>query len=160
MFDLGYSLLSAPLPPMNRRHRPIPFIFLTALMLLAGCDRGPQIVPLKGKVTYNGEPLKFGGVMLQPVGGQPATGTIEPDGSFVLSTNKLGDGATVGMNRIRVTCFEGQAPGAAGGEETERALGNSLIPRRYNDIDTSGLTVDVMPSGNEDLLLELTDDVD
>jgi hypothetical protein len=146
---------------MKPTSRPSLFALLPSLLLLAllaGCNDGPQIVPLKGKVTYKGEPLKFGGVMLQPVGGQPASGTINPDGTFVLSTNSSGDGATVGTNRIRVTCFEGQAPDATGDPNTERSLGRSLIPYRYNDIDTSGLVVDVQPRGNEDLVIDLTDE--
>jgi hypothetical protein len=137
-----------------------PIALLPTLVLFAaliGCDNGPQIVPLKGKVTYKGEPLKFGSVMLQPIAGQPATAVIEPDGTFVLSTNKPGDGATVGENRVRVTSYEGQAPDAKRSAQTELALGNSLIPVKYTDTTSSGIVVDVKPEGNEDLLIELTD---
>lgn len=145
---------------MNRYLRLTPFTLLPSLVLfaaLSGCDNGPQIVPLKGKVTYKGAPLKFGSVMLQPVAGQPATAVIEPDGTFILSTNKSGDGATVGENRVRVTSYEGQAPDAKRSADTELALGNSLIPVKYTDTTSSGIVVEVKPSGNEDLLIELTD---
>jgi hypothetical protein len=131
MLDSGYSTISADCSPMNRYLCLSPFALLPSLLLLAalaGCDGGPQIVPLKGKVVYKGQPLTFGSVMLQPEGGQPATAVIEPDGTFVLSTHSPGDGATVGQNRVRVTSYEGQAPDAKRSAETELALGNSLIP--------------------------------
>ena len=42
---------------------------LLLIVSLAGCGGGPKIVPAKGKVLLDGEPLKFGGVMLQPESG-------------------------------------------------------------------------------------------
>jgi len=125
--------------------------------LPAGCSRGPQIVPVKGKVLYNGEPLEFGSVMFQPEAGQPARAEIQPDGTFELTTESPGDGATVGPNRVRVTCYEAQGA-AASGSEGEMALGKSLIPRRYTDVDTSGIVIDVPPGGQDDVVVRLTDD--
>jgi len=152
------------LHPSPRVPRP-PFLLppLSSLLLAAvtvaaaGCSRGPSIVPVQGKVHYNGQPLAFGSVMLQPDAGQPARAKIQPDGTFKMTTNRFGDGATVGRNRVRVTCYEGQGPSAAEGEG-EPALGKSLIPRRYADIDTSGIVVQIEPPGNDNLVIELTDD--
>lgn len=126
-------------------------------LLVSGCSRGPQIVPARGKVLYNGEPLKFGSVMFQPEGGQPARAVIQPDGTFVLTTENNGDGATVGTNRVRVTQYESQDPQRSHDPGGEIPLGRSLIPRRYTDYDTSGLVVEVKSSGNEPFVFELTD---
>ncbi len=126
------------------------------ILTLVGCNRGPTLTPVKGKVLYNGEPLKFGGVMFQPEGGQPARAEIQPDGTFTLTTNSRGDGATVGRNRVRVTCYPAQSPEAQA-SEGEAALGESLIPKKYTDIDTSGILVEVSKGGDE-VIIELTDD--
>ena len=130
--------------------------FVLFLLALNGCG-GPKIVPIEGKVLHNGEPLKFGSVMFQPPSGQPARGRIQPDGTFSLSALHAGDGATVGVNQVRVTCYEGQSAATAAGEETgERPLGKSLIDKRYANSKTSGLTVTVKPHDNEVVVLELT----
>lgn len=126
-------------------------------MTVVGCSRGPEIAPVKGKVLYNGQPLKFGGVMFQPEAGQPARGEIQPDGTFTLTTNRFGDGATVGRNRVRVACNEAQDRSTDEGDG-ERPLGKLLIPRRYTDIDTSGIVVEVKRRENDNVLIELKDD--
>lgn len=132
-------------------------IALPCVLLLitssVGCSKGPQIVPVKGKVLYNGEPLTFGSVMFQPEAGQPARASIQGDGTFVLTTDSVNDGAKVGRNRIRVTCYESQ-----NATEGEATLGKLLIPRKYTDIDTSGIVIEVPAGGADDIVIELTDD--
>lgn len=127
----------------------------SALMLAEnGCRRGLDMVPVSGKVTYNGQPLKFGSVTFQPQKGQPARGEIQSDGTFTLSTFKSGDGAVVGPHKVRVACYESQrTPAKAGGGE--QSLGKLLIPVKYTFFDQSGLTADVKPSENGPLVFEL-----
>src|SRR5262245_16358306 len=58
-------------------------------------------VPVKGQVTYKGKPLTGGSIMFEPVdGGREAHGTIQPDGTFSLSTFRSGDGAVRGVHRV------------------------------------------------------------
>ena len=110
---------------------------------------------MTGKVTYNGQPLQFGVVMIQGKGGQPATGKIQSDGSFTLETRGEGDGVPVGENKVKVLCYEGQNPEVL--EKNPRTqLGNPLIPARYLTYRTSGITVNIKPEGNEPLVLNLT----
>jgi hypothetical protein len=128
------------------------------LCLTVGCGGGgPELVPVEGKVLYNGQPLEFGSVMFQPANGPMARGQIEPDGTFTLET---GDdtGAVVGKHQVRITCFETQRPGAQlemtdGGEP---GVGKSLIPRKYTSLATSQISVDVTPD-QEPIVIELTD---
>lgn len=124
------------------------------MLLCAGCNRGPQMAPVTGKVTYNGQPLTFGVVQFQSASGQPARGEIQSDGTFSLSTFRQGDGAVVGSHRVRVACYESQRPGTkpTGGEQ---ALGKSLIPLNYTLFDQSGLTAEVQAGENEPLVIEL-----
>ena len=123
-------------------------------LLLCGCGESmPTMAPAKGKVTYKGQPLKFGTVMFQPATGQSAKGEIQPDGTFDLSTERYGTGpaepgAAVGMHFVRITCFEGQAPaGSSGGNDVERPLGRSLIPENYTNFESSGIKAEVKPGG-------------
>jgi hypothetical protein len=129
------------------------------MLLLSGCDRGPQLAPVRGKVLFDGKPLEFGSVMFQPKSGQPARSEIRPDGTFELTTIRQGDGAVVGANHVRVTCWEGQRPAAPGaGQDAEAALGASLIPKKYMSFEHSGITIEVKPEGHDALVIELTSD--
>ena len=105
------------------------------ILLLAGCDSGPRIVPASGRVLMNGKPLTghVGFVRVVPAGARPATGRIDPaDGRFTLTTYETGDG-----------CVEGTHPAAV---IVNTTVGNRLIwiaPERYGDDATSGLTVEI-----------------
>ncbi|MCA9184822.1 MAG: hypothetical protein R3E01_20010 [Pirellulaceae bacterium] len=68
-----------------------------------------------------------------------------------------GEGAAVGTNQVRITCFPSQKPDATNDGGGELALGRSLIPTHYNSFGSSGLTVDVQPGENEPFNIELTD---
>mgnify|MGYP007073286773 CR=1 FL=1 len=130
---------------------------LAICLATSGCRDTPAVVPVSGRVLYNGEPLQFGTVMFQPAVGQAAVGEIQPDGSFTLSTYEPGDGAVPGAHKVCVRCYEGQRPGAGlkqtGGEVT---LGALLIPRKYTRFGTSGLAVDIVDGDNPPLDFDLT----
>lgn len=148
---------------MSLRNRYVPGIVVSGWVVLllvvisvTGCGRHRALAPVHGKVSYQGKPLGFGTVMFQPESGQPATGIIQPDGTFRMITHGEGDGAAVGKNQIRIACYEGQDPSHefVPGQPT---LGRLLIPARYLLCETSGLTTTVQPGANEPLVLELTD---
>ena len=121
---------------------------LVTLAILAGCNRGPKMTPVTGKVLYNGRPLEFGVVMFQPPSGQPAQGEIAPDGTFTLSTYRLNDGVVLAKHKVRVACYESMRPGSAKGPG-ERTLGKPLVPEKYMLFDQSGLTADVDENNHE-----------
>lgn len=127
---------------------------LVALVFVAGCNRGPTMVPVTGKVIYNGHPLQFGVVMFQPPSGQAAQGDIQSDGTFKLSTYRLNDGVVLGKHKVRIACYESMRPGAAPATG-ERTLGKPLVPEKYTLFDMSGLTADVNES-NKDFTFELS----
>jgi hypothetical protein len=142
--------------------------FLFALLAIAataaGCHKPARtLAPISGKVTYHGEALRFGTVVLQPEAGQFATGVIQPDGTFQMTTLGEGFGVPLGKNKVSIACFEGQNPkfseptAANGGPPRERFRGKSLIPSKYLSFDTSGILVNVRRGVNDPLLLNLTD---
>ena len=123
------------------------FLVLAFLSIFAtGCGEAtPPMAPARGKVTYKGQPVRFGTVMFQPKSGQPARGEIQSDGSFELWTYNEGDGAAVGTHGVRITSYEGQAPTAPGVAQREPILGKSLIPPQYANVESSGITAEVKP---------------
>jgi hypothetical protein len=75
---------------------------LFALPLLAGCPAGPafpDLQPLTGTLTRDGQPVTSGGLLFSP-DGSPAGGyiinaAIRPDGTFTAETSKVLGGGTV-----------------------------------------------------------------
>jgi len=145
----------------RRRACLIPSQFLTTIACASliisatGCNRGPELAAVTGKVLYNGQPLQFGSVTFQPTRGQPARGEIQSDGTFELSTFSLGDGAVVGSHKVKIACYESQSPAFVKGPGEQR-LGRSLIPVKYTLFDQSGLTADVKPDAAEPFVFDLT----
>ena len=84
---------------------------LAALALIAcsGCGEDGKAapvstVPVKGMVRYKGRPLTRGVIQFEPASiGREASGEIQPDGTFTLSTYGTGDGAVLGPHRVAVT---------------------------------------------------------
>jgi hypothetical protein len=126
---------------------PIAAAMGAGILLLAGCDSGPRIVPASGRVLMNGKPLTghVGFVRVVPAGSRASTGRIDPaDGRFTLTTYKTDDG-----------CVEGSHPTAV---IVNTTVGNRLVwiaPERYGDDATSGLKVEVKgPTSDLELHLE------
>lgn len=142
----------------NRHPRAYAAALIVAVIYGAtiGCTKGDRVavVPVSGKVLLDGQPLAFGAVTFQPMRGQPATGTIQPDGSFKLSTYRENDGAAVGQHHVKITCYRSQDPAVKRSGPNE-SLGESLVPARYTNFDTSGLTVAVLADGNSPFVFEL-----
>jgi hypothetical protein len=133
-----------------------------ALLATLGCGNSPPRTPVSGRVTFDGQPLKFGTIMFQhQSGGQPASGTIGAEGKYQLADFKGREGALVGPNLVRITSFEGNDPNWAGRQNSqlppgEVVLGRSLIPPKYGSFGTSGLKVDVLAGEPQTINFELS----
>ena len=69
-----------------------------------GAGTVPDLIPVKGKVTLKGQPLTTGTIRFEPDDfGRPASGKLQSDGTFVLSTPKEGDGVVPGHHRVSIT---------------------------------------------------------
>lgn len=138
---------------------------LIATLALVGCgsDSGIQpekTVPVSGIVTYRGKPLPGYLVTFSPVVGRRNAGAMtDQEGRFVLGTNKEGDGCPPGRCRIAVR-WGGLPPEEPGQEvliDDPRLLQKQPInlPPKYEEPNTSGLEVEVPPSGLSDYKLDL-----
>jgi hypothetical protein len=84
--------------------------------MLCGCAGGcgasgsgtlPELIPVKGKVTFKGKPVAIGTIRFEPDDyGRPAAGKLQSDGTFVLTTLKEGDGVVPGHHRVSITNFD------------------------------------------------------
>jgi hypothetical protein len=110
-------------------------VALGLVSLLSGCggkNSDQKIAPVRGKVTYKGKPVPAGTIKFEPEGpGPSATGEIQRDGTYVLTTHKEGDGAVLGPHKVTIT-----APAFP-------------IPATYADSTTSGLKTLVEDLSNE-----------
>ena len=134
-----------------------PLAVSVLISILAGCDAGPALTPVRGKVLYNGQPLRFGVVMFHPQQGQVAQAELKPDGTFDLSTYELNDGIVPGNYKVSVLCAEAHDPSRSQSETSEAGmtLGKSLIPLKYTRASSSGLTATVSASDTEEIVIEL-----
>ena len=129
---------------MRPNHAVTVFIAVS-LLVWSGCGSSGRphaaaTVPVKGTVTYKGKPLSGGEITFEPGFGREAFGTIQSDGTFVLTTFKEGDGAVVGTHRVAVT-------GTAAG-------GRQATPLKYKNTSSSKIQVEVS-EGKTDYSIDL-----
>ena len=144
----------------------IVLVVALALPWATGCkSSGPQMVRIRGMVSYKGAPLTNvtqGIVRYSPKqassGGREATGRIQPDGSFVMTTFQKEDGVIEGEYDITISAYSGPALSR---QQTESGIHSAgpklLIPERYLKPRTSGLS-DTVAAGHPGVKqIELTD---
>ena len=120
-----------------------------AVSFLCGCGEGhPPTYTVQGKVVFSdGSPVPGGMIMFRSgsVAGSVfnATGIIQDDGSFQMTTFKPNDGAVAGVHQVIVQeaapNIDFQSPAAAA----------TLIDPRYSRYETSGLQVTVEEQDND-----------
>lgn len=113
---------------------------LVGMAFLTGCSGTAEPVPVSGAVRVrDGGPLTTGRVILDSQRlGITASGTVQPDGRFELGTNADADGVVPGEYRVVVR--GANVAGYDGPVEMR-------IDPRYENFETSGLTVAVDGSG-------------
>ncbi len=125
-------------------------------VVLGGCGGGPDlppVTPVSGTVTLEGKPLPRGMVQFSPdnikgTRGAPAVGNIDSEGRYSLKTAGV-DGAIVGHHKVRIEAR--QEP-----RNEMDSMPPSLIPQRYMNPDTSGLTFEVKEGEDNKIDLKLT----
>jgi hypothetical protein len=130
-----------------------------ALAGLAGC--GGAGASVKGHVNYDGKPVqghKDGVVIFYPDSGKgntskfEARGKLESDGTYDLtSDNAASKSIPLGWYKVAVRANVPSNP------KDEYSLPKSVIPDKYKDPKTSGITIEVVAGaapGTYDLKLE------
>jgi len=128
---------------MNLTRRTL--LFLAALLAAEiGCS-GSSTAPVAGRIKFkdgsDASSLAGYEITLAPVAGKAsAAGTVQPDGSFQLSTVGDNDGALPGSYKVALT-----PPVSA---DPDKPPPKPVIAARYNAPETSGLTIEVKPGRN------------
>jgi hypothetical protein len=143
------------------RRRCAGWLILVSVVLTTvagGCGSNRTVASVSGKVTYRGKPVPFGTVNFRLRDGtQLSRGIIKPDGTFQMQTSDGKPGADLGVNLVRITCYEAQNPSGAKPDPKFKPFGRLLIPSKYIQFETSGLTVDVQPDKATSVVFDLTD---
>jgi hypothetical protein len=119
----------------------LPILALALLGPCIGCGANgagtmPSLVPVTGKVTFKGQPLTVGTVRFEPDDyGRPATGKLQPDGTFVLTTLTDGDGVVAGHHRVSIIGTDPKAKPA--------------VPKKFADGASSKFVADVSAENKE-----------
>ena len=131
--SLRSSPAALPLPPAVAC-----LLAWLACLSIAGCGEGlPETVPVRGRVSWRNEPLTEGTVVFHPHAidegrpGAPATGKLQADGSFVLTTFRNADGAVPGAYRVTVHSYESDLPRST--TTRTQAISVLRIPQHYGD---------------------------
>ena len=142
---------------MSRDHRSrvlCAVVCQSMALLTQGCggedkDAIPA-VPAAGTVNYKGKPVESGEVQFLPEKGRPAVGKIE-GGKFRMTTYTDGDGAIPGKVTVTVLSTSEVAAKKKGDDPTLKYI----IPARYASPTSSGVKIDIPPSGDKDLKIDL-----
>ena len=139
-----------------------------ALVAFLGCsssqsslpEGAPPLYEVSGTVTYNDTPLSDAIVVLAPknstsnsIGGSAHT---DSEGKFVAQAYPPNNGMPEGNYTVTVIKTETvEVPG--GDPDNVQTTSKSLVPEKYSQPQTSGLTLTVTKEGKDDVLLELKD---
>jgi hypothetical protein len=133
---------------------------VSLLISLTGCSGDPNMPKLgkvHGKVTYKGKPVDSGTVTFNPIQGkggetgQNATGQIESDGSYVMTTFNTGDGAILGQHVVAVVVREkgSENQGKPRADSTiDYSMPKIVTPPKYASVETSPLRCTVREGDN------------
>lgn len=120
-------------------------VALLVSLATAGC-RKPDIVPVSGRVTFEGKPVPQAILQFNPESRPMASGGTDAEGRYSLSTKRPGDGAYLGRHRVMIVPWR---PGQ--GDDSAEAAAARIrprpdIPEPYRSA-TSPLSVEVTAKG-------------
>ena len=145
-------------------------VLLTALCFLTsaiGCgssdkwkDSRPKTVEASGTITLDGKPLDEAQIVLVPEGSALAGAALsDTSGGFSLAAFPPDPGVVPGTYKVMVVkSIVPQNPDPNDPESESIQYAKALIPAKYSDATTSGLTVTVSDNGTTDLKLELSEE--
>lgn len=131
-------------------------IFSASIFAIAalGCGDSSGVgrtLPVSGKVIFNDAPLtaKTTIVVFKPDASRgnsspyEPTGTVDSDGNYTLTT-KGKSGAPPGWYKVVVTAREETEPVHPKAPKQHRPVAKSLLPAKYGQAETSGLSIEVV----------------
>ena len=135
---------------------PVRGTLLLVAIALVGCGSGPKLVKATGTVKYKDKPIPGADIiMMSDASSAPSLARTDEQGRFTVTTDGK-PGALVGTYRVAITAARNKravSPGEALSLTSEQIAANreDLIPIKYNNFESSGLTATVTdnPAANE-----------
>jgi hypothetical protein len=119
-------------------------LFAITLLGCGGASDTPELAPVEGTVTLDGQPLPDATVWFNPVEeGRTSTGRTDAQGHFVLSYAPEKPGAMIGQHNVRITTLQ------QGGDEDLPDQPKAIpekVPKKYHKDGV--LTADVKSEAN------------
>lgn len=121
---------------------------LIAVLVAAssGCSRGgPEVVPIEGVATHNGEPVPNIRIYFMPTEGRPSWGDTDEKGHFVLEYDPDRKGAKVGTHTVAIVdlgTVVDPTVAMGGGQRPKRSAAIAELASKY-DRKKSTLKVEV-----------------
>lgn len=118
-----------------------------------GGTGGPELHPVKGKVTKGGAPAKNIVVTFVPEDPKMPrpSGAVDENGEFVLIATANQPGATAGPHKVVLAFSAGEAAYGTDSKGPPKAP----FEDSWLSAETSELTIDVPEGGKKDVLIEL-----
>jgi hypothetical protein len=131
---------------------------LLLLGLIAGCgESGPEVYPVKGRVTVNGQPIRaqIGTINLVPDKSKGNNTTLQPtgyldeDGTYTVYYAKGKKGAPPGWYKVQIVASQlGEGPPISTPRPEGKGPGplppGPLFDSKYTRAETSGLAFEVV----------------
>ncbi|MFM7319790.1 MAG: hypothetical protein ACKO85_22145 [Isosphaeraceae bacterium] len=134
---------------------------LVVTAAFTGCGSSePGLVPVKGKITLDGGPFPKEG-MINFTGAsaadpnapsRPGSAKFGTDGVFSAMSFEPGDGLYPGTYKLAVECQDAPPTIANDGRMIG---GKNLIPAKFQNAETSGLTLTVPADGVKDAVIDV-----
>ena len=118
---------------------------ILAVAPLIGCGptSGLEKVVVRGKVSYDGQPVANGQIYFNPIMGTkgPVSGAPIKDGQYVVEAK---GGVPVGTHQVKIEAYRSRGGGADGDLLSGRAAGapEEYLPDKYNQKTTLQVTID------------------
>ncbi|MDR1478355.1 MAG: carboxypeptidase-like regulatory domain-containing protein [Planctomycetaceae bacterium] len=149
------------------------FVF-SLLILIAGCGQSGRLkglVPASGTLTFNNQPVAQATIIFSPQSGnntaRAASATTDANGNFTMMTLNPADGVFPGNYLVTVEKTEttGEYREEEGSDSRSQKIIDTrqikdLLPVKYNNINTTDLSISVPEKGNKEIVLELSGEID
>jgi hypothetical protein len=121
-------------------------LVLGVALVASGCgQKFPRTAIVRGKVTYKGKPVPNGTVNFIPAAGKDASGEIQSDGSYTLTSYRPGDGAIPGKYSVVIVAMQDNSTRLP---EDRSPLPPPIVPVKYTSLATSDLKAEVEDKEN------------
>jgi hypothetical protein len=146
-------------------------IFLSVILLSVGCNHSTisGLVPAQGKVLFDDVPIDGVNIVFTPQPGSAsdrfATAVTKNNGTFTLETNGY-KGILPGQYNVTLSKMTATSKISSEEEEKLSIAGKPIpepdvvyhIPWKYENAQTSGISITIDKKGKTDILIELKPD--